>query len=76
MRHDGIRDFLAGLLSTVQNDVQIEPPLQELKTETAPSVIGNTADQARLDIRLKDSGGPDKMPISMSEAPILCVLLR
>ena len=52
MRHDGIRDFLSGLLSTVQND-QTEPPLQEIKTAAAPLGIGNTADQARLDIRPK-----------------------
>ena len=53
MRRDGIRDFLSGLLSMVQSDVQIESPLQEINTAAAPSGIGNTADQARLDIRAK-----------------------
>ena len=26
-----MRDFIAGLLDIVQNDVQVEPPLQEIK---------------------------------------------
>ena len=48
MRHDNVKDFLAGLLEIVQHDVQTEPPLQP-KT----SASGNTADGARLDIRAK-----------------------
>ena len=53
MRHDNIRDFLAGLLDIVQNDVQIEPPLQHLHTEILQSQVGNTTDGARLDIRAR-----------------------
>ena len=53
MRHDSIRDFLAGLLEIVQTDVQIEPPLQPLQTEVTATNIGNPADAARLDIRAK-----------------------
>ena len=52
MRHDGMRDFIAGLLNIVQNDVQIEPPLQEVRTDN-PQNMGNTAEAARLDIRAK-----------------------
>jgi hypothetical protein len=55
MRHDNIRDFLIGLLQIVQTDVQKEPPLQPLNqnTEEIPTEIGNSADEARLDIRAK-----------------------
>ena len=53
MRHDNIRDFLAGLLQIVQNDVETEPPLQPLRTDVIPTEIGNAADEARLDIRAK-----------------------
>ncbi len=53
MRHDNIRDFLAGLLKKTQTDVQTEPPLQPLRTGQIQSDIGNTADGARLDIRAK-----------------------
>jgi hypothetical protein len=53
MRHDNIRDFLIALLQKTQKDVQREPPLQPLKTETIPTGIGNTADEARLDIRAR-----------------------
>ena len=52
MRHDNVRDFLAGLLEIVQHDVQTEPPLQLTTTEST-SASGNTADGARLDIRAK-----------------------
>ena len=52
MRHDNIRDFLAGLLNVVQNDVETEPHLQEVVGGTSTD-MGNTADQARLDIRAK-----------------------
>ena len=53
MRHDNVRDFIAGLLEIVQHDVQVEPPLQPLYTEVHPEEIGNRADAARLDIRAK-----------------------
>ena len=52
MRHDNVRDYLAGLLEIVQYDVQTEPPLQPTTTEST-SASGNTADGARLDIRAK-----------------------
>ena len=33
MRHDVMRDFIAGLLDIVQTDVQVESPLQAIKTK-------------------------------------------
>ena len=53
MRHDNIRDFLAALISKTQNDVQTEPPLQKISVDAVPNEIGNSTDEARLDIRAK-----------------------
>lgn len=53
MRHDNTRDFLTSLLQIVQTDVQREPPLQKIEAGSGSRDIGNTADQARLDIRAK-----------------------
>ena len=53
MRHDNVRDFNAGLLSRVQHDVEKEPRLIPLRTEVTPTNMGNTADEARVDIRAK-----------------------
>ena len=51
-RHDNIRDFEASLLSQVCNDVEKEPPLQQLNNEQLPR-SANTAADARLDIRAR-----------------------
>ena len=48
MKHNNIRDFEANLLKTIQNDVEIEPALQELDNER---VDGHTGDETRLDKR-------------------------
>ena len=52
MRHDRMRDFIARLLDIFQNDVKVEPPLQEIKTKS-PLTTGNAAEGAILDIRAK-----------------------
>jgi len=51
MRHDNIRDFLIALLQKTQKDVQKEPPLQPM--QSVQTEAGNTADEARLDIRAR-----------------------
>lgn len=53
MRHDNIRDFLAATIQKIQNDVETEPTLQKIEAETIPRDIGNTSDEARVDIRAK-----------------------
>ena len=50
MRLNEIRDLTAKLLTDVCNDVQIEPDLQEITTETMTKHTANTAEGARLDI--------------------------
>ena len=49
MRHNNVRDFWTNLLTTIQNDVEIEPALQKIDNE---SIEGHTGDEARLDIRV------------------------
>ena len=39
-------------MDIVQNDVQVGPPLQEIKTKTPPNT-GKTAEGARIDIKAK-----------------------
>ena len=50
-RHDNIRDFEASLLSQVCNDVETEPQLQPVTTETFQLRSANTNPEARLDVR-------------------------
>ena len=51
-RHDTIRDFETTLLSQVCNDVEKEPPLQQLSSEQLPK-SANTSTDARLAIRAR-----------------------
>ena len=56
MRHDGIWGFIAGQLNIVQNDVQVEPHLQEIKTKNPLNrQHGNNTEgaTARLDFTAK-----------------------
>ena len=48
MRHNSVRDFEANLLKLIQNDIKIEPALQEIDNEI---IEGRTGDEARPDIR-------------------------
>ena len=48
-RHNRVRNFLADVLSEVQNDVAIEPVLMPLTGEELPK-SANITDEARLDI--------------------------
>ena len=50
MRHNNVRDSEANLLKTIQNDVEIEPALQEITNE---KISGNTNEEARPDIRAR-----------------------
>ena len=50
LRHNEIRDLTATLLTEVCNDVQVEPELQEIATETMSGRTANTKDGARLDV--------------------------
>ena len=50
LRHNEIRDLTARLLTEVCNDVQIEPELQEITTETMSGRSANTTIGARLDV--------------------------
>ena len=53
IRHDAIRDFEASLLSKACADVEIEPHLQPVTSETLPGRSCNTSAEARLDIRAR-----------------------
>ncbi len=53
MRHDNILHFLAKIIGRVQNDVQTEPRLMPLPSEISPHMVGNSADEARSDIRAR-----------------------
>ena len=50
IRHNGIRDLTANLLTEVCNDVCIEPDLQAVTTEHLTGATANSQDGARLDI--------------------------
>ena len=50
MRHNTIRDFEAGLLKQVCNDVETEPPLQPLEGEQPRGLVGGST---RPDIRAR-----------------------
>ena len=50
LRHNEIRDLTTTLLTEVCSDIQIEPDLQEISTETMTRSTANTAGGAPLDI--------------------------
>ena len=50
LRHNEIRDLTATLLPEVRNDVQVEPELQEINTETMSGRSANTTNGVRLDV--------------------------
>ena len=51
--HNEIRNFIGGMISRVQNDVQIEPELQPLHDEQFHLASTLTADQAKPDVRAR-----------------------
>ena len=55
LRHNEIRDLTATLLTEICNDVQVEPELQEIATETMSGRTANTKDGARLDVAASGS---------------------
>ena len=50
LRHNGIRDLTANLLTEVCSNVCVEPELQPLSGESLKNRTANTEDHARLDI--------------------------
>ena len=50
IRHNNIRHFEANLLKTVENDVEVEPALQDIDNER---IDGRTGDEARPDIQAR-----------------------
>ena len=52
IRHNEVRDLTAELLTEVCHDVQVEPHLQSLNTETFHRKTANVQDGARLDISM------------------------
>ena len=52
-RHDNIRDAEADLLKSVLNDVEREPPLQQVTNKTGYCKTAKIQDQARLDVRAR-----------------------
>ena len=53
IRHNGIHDITASLLTEVCHSVATEPPLQPLTGETLSACSANTDNHARLDIRAR-----------------------
>jgi hypothetical protein len=53
MRHDGIRDLLAGEMRDALLDVQLEPPLLPLSGEVILPATANRDSDARADIRAR-----------------------
>ena len=53
IRHNGIRNITASLLTEVCNNVTTEPPLQPLSGESMTVRSANTNDGARVDIRAR-----------------------
>ena len=54
IRHNRIRDLLAGSLTEVCPNVAIEPTLQPLSGETFPLKSTNVEDRARLDVKAQN----------------------
>lgn len=57
LRHNEIRDLTATLLTEVCNNVQVEPELQEISTETLSGQTANITDGARLDVAARGFWG-------------------
>ena len=57
LRHNEVRDLLAGLMSEVCKDVTTEPQLEPLSGETFRCNSTTTDDQARVDIRARGFWG-------------------
>ena len=57
IRHNEVRDTVAGWMSEVCNDVCVEPPLQPLTGEALSGASAITKDGARLDIAAKGFWG-------------------
>ena len=53
IRHNALRDFIADSIKSVQNDVEIEPPLQPLDNEQFQYRSALTGENARPDIRAR-----------------------
>ena len=53
IRHNEVRDLTASLLTEVSHNVQTEPSLQPVTTETFSLASANTADDAHLDIKTR-----------------------
>ena len=53
IRYNEVRDLTASLLTEVSHNVQTEPSLQPVTTETFSLASANTADDARLDIKTR-----------------------
>ena len=69
LRHNEIRDLTARLLTEVCNDVQIEPELQEITTETMSGRSANTTIGARLDVAASGLWGGRRERTLMSLQP-------
>ena len=65
IRHNEVRDLTASLLTEVSHNVQTEPSLQAITTETFSLASANTADDAHLDIKPEASGVGARMHILM-----------
>ena len=57
IRHNEVRDLTASLLTEVSHNVQTEPSLQPVTTETFSLVSANTTNDARLDIKTTEASG-------------------
>ena len=53
IRHNEVRDLTASLLTEVSHNVQTEPSLQPVTSETFSLASANTADDAHLDIKTR-----------------------
>ena len=53
IRHNKVRDLTASLLTEVSYNVQTEPSLQPVTTETFSLASANTTNDARLDIKTR-----------------------
>ena len=53
IRYNEVRDLTASLLTEVSHNVQTEPSLQPVTTETFSLASANTTDDAHLDIKTR-----------------------
>ena len=57
VRHNEVRDFTAGLLHEVCNDIEVEPTLQPLIVEQLALSMANRDPSAQLDIKARGIWG-------------------